>query len=96
MAVYKLPGGATFELDEDGVGDILRSPEMSGLVREAANGLAAELGARGVEQVWVDRYVTDRAAASVTVPYDRDTEAKQGTLIDAATAVGLEVRSGRS
>lgn len=93
MAVYKLPGGATFELDEDGVGDLLRSSEMGGLVREAAHAVAAEVGRRGVETVWVDNYVTDRAAASVTVPYDRDTESKYGVLVDAATAAGLQVRS---
>lgn len=96
MAVYKLPGGAIFELDEDGVGDVLQSPAMAGIVREAAHGVALEVGRRGVERVWVDNYVTDRAAASVTVPYDRDTEAKYGILLDAATAAGLEVRSSRS
>lgn len=89
---YPLAGGGSFELDEDGVGEILRSSQMVGIVREAANAVAVEAGLRGASQVWVDHYQTDRAAASVTIPYSPDSELKYGILIDAATAAGLDVR----
>lgn len=92
MARYPLAGGGSFELDEDGIGEILRSPQMAGIVREAANAVAVEAGLRGADQVWVDHYQTDRAAAAVTIPYSRDDEIKYGILIDAATAAGLDVR----
>lgn len=92
MARYPLAGGGSFELDEEGVGEILRSSQMTGIVREAANAVAVEVGLRGVDRVWVDHYKTDRSAASVTIPYSADSELKYGVLIDAATAAGLDVR----
>lgn len=83
---------AAFELDYAGVGEILRSPEMAAAVAEAAGAVAAELNQRGVATVYVDHYVTDRAAASVTVPASRASELVSGRLLDAATRAGLDVR----
>lgn len=91
--VYPLPGGAVFVLDEGEVGELLRSDEMTNLVRTAANALATELGHQGVDTVWVDNYQTDRAAAAVTIPNHTDSaELKTGLLADAATRIGLDVR----
>ena len=91
--VFLLPNGAQLMLDYDGIGEVLRSADMQGVMAEFANALAAELGGRGVERVWVDTYTTDRGAASVTIPdYSGDDELKWGLLADAATAIGLEVK----
>lgn len=91
---YFTPNGAELRLDYDGIRKLLNSAEMAGVMAEAANGLAAELSARGVEKVWVDTYTTDRRAAAVTIAdYDIEgAEAKRGLLSDAALAVGLEVK----
>lgn len=108
MTVYNLPGGATFELDNEGVGEVLRSAPIEKLVRDAAHQLAAEVGRRGGTLVYVDTYYTDRVGAAVTLAnyrlgphfatfrYTPNDEAKYGVLIDSATAVGLQVRSRRS
>lgn len=84
-----------FELDRAGIGEILRSDEMASAVRAAADAVADNLRARGVADVYVDTYTTDRAAASVTIPFSYDDELKNGRLIDAATVAALDVRSGR-
>lgn len=93
---YFGPGGQELRLDYDGIGKILRSGEMAGVMAEAANNLAAELMSRGVERVWVDTYTTDRRAAAVTIPdYNLEgVEAKAGLLSDAALSVDLEVKLG--
>lgn len=85
---------ADFELDRAGIGEILRSDDMASAVRAAADAVADNLRARGVDAVYVDTYTTDRAAASVTIPFSAGDELKNGRLIDAATAAALDVRSG--
>lgn len=84
---------STFKPDAGGIGEVLRSAPMAAAVGEAAQALASELQARGVADVWVDHYVTDRAAAAVTIPFSYDDELKNGRLVDAATAAGLDVKA---
>lgn len=84
-------------LDFDAIGKIIRGPELRKVMTEAAHALAQELGARGVRQVWVNSYTTDRAAASVTIPgHDVDTEIRDGLLSNAAVAIGLEMKRAAS
>lgn len=87
--------GASFNLDRAGIGEILRSADMAKAVGEATDALAGELRARGVDDVYVDTYVSDRAAATVTIPTTASAELVDGVLIDAATAAGLDVRPYR-
>lgn len=88
--------GVEVRLDYKGIGEVMRSAAIQGVMAEAANALAQELGARGVDKVYVDTYTTDRGAASVTIPdYKAEgAEAKYGLLSEAARAIGLEVKQG--
>lgn len=89
---FGLAGGGEFVMDEDAIGELLKSPTMVGIVQEAANAVAIELGRRGVKTVWVDTYRTDRQAAAVTIAgYGSGAELVYGLLGDAAESVGLEV-----
>lgn len=89
-----------FTLDRAGVGEILRSAEMAGAVDELARQIAADVRA-GIadpdvaDTVDVDSYVTDRAAASITIahPMGMPLQAKHGVLTGAAASLGLDVRS---
>lgn len=93
MPTYELPNGGELVLDYAAVGKFLRSPQMRGLMGEAANAIAAiALGGEGVERVWVDTYTTDRGAAAVTIAVKGgdDAEVKYGILSDAALQAGLE------
>ena len=93
MPTYQLENGGELHLDYEAVGKFLRSPQMRGLMAEAANAVAAvAVGGEGVQRVWVDTYTTDRGAASVTIAVKGgdDSEVKYGILSDAALGVGLE------
>lgn len=89
-----------FKLDRAGVGEILRSAEMAAVVDDLAEQLAAQVRA-GISDpdvaaaVDVDSYVTDRAAAAVTIvhPAGMALQARNGVLTRAAAAAGLDVRS---
>lgn len=83
--------GAEFKLDEKGIGEILKGAPMAAAVEAAAQAVASELRARGAE-AYVDLYVTDRAAAAVSIATSVGDELKRGRLVDAASAAGLEVR----
>lgn len=87
---------AEFRLDRAGIGEILRSPDMATAIAEATDAIGDELRARGVDDVYVDAYVSDRAAAIVTISHSASTELVDGRLVDAATAAGLEVRPSRA
>jgi dihydroxyacetone kinase len=80
--------GVELHLDYAALGAILRSPEMEAVVESAA--LAA---ASLIEGAIVNTYVTDRAAASITIFGDNafDYELLNGVLADAARTVRLEV-----
>lgn len=80
-----------FEPDGQGIGEILRGAPMAAAVAAAAEAVADELRARGVETVYVDYYTTDRAAAAVSIPSSVGAELKSGRLLDAASAAGLEI-----
>jgi hypothetical protein len=83
-----------FELDHDGIAEILRSPQM----RDAMNGTAVAVAAaaRGRvgkgEQVVYRPYTTDRQAATVIVLSSRD---RSEDLYQAARAAGLDVNEER-
>lgn len=91
-------GDSAFRLNYGGLGSIMRSRGMAGVVTAAANKVAAALvndEAGGVQQVFVDNYTTDRAASAVTIvdPRALDNEIMYGTLSRAARAAGLEVNA---
>lgn len=88
-----MAGGATFEPDRDGIAELLRSPDMAAAVGEAANTVAAELRDRGVTDIYMDPYVSDRAGVIVTIAQTNSEELVNGLLIDAATAAQLDVRA---
>lgn len=83
-----------FELDHDGIAEILRSAQM----RDAMNGTAVAVAAaaRGSvgkgEQVVYRPYTTDRQAATVTVLSSQD---RSEDLYQAARSVGLDVNEER-
>jgi|GEM_PF-2205378 len=88
-----LPNGSELRIDYRGLGKIMRSRGMQGVMAEFANKMAEELLARGVDRVWVSTYTTDRGAASITVPeYSDGDELKFGYFSDAAAAVGLDIK----
>lgn len=74
------------ELDEAGVGELLKSTAMARMVSEAANKVAVATGVKGAR---AHGYTTDRRAAAVSVP--AEAQAKDGALTRAAAAVGLTV-----
>lgn len=94
MTQYSFPigRGGSFTLDSEAIAQLLVSTELIGVVQEAANAVARELLARGHSTVYVDTYATDRRAAGVTiVGHGTAAELLNGDLINAATAVGLQV-----
>lgn len=73
-----------FELNLEGGAQVLK--ELSaGAIADLAGQIAAQAG-EGAE---VETYVTDRAAAAVSVP--ADAQARDGALTKAAAAAGLEM-----
>ena len=75
-----------FKLNYKGGGEVLKQ-----LAAEAVNAKAREVAAAAAQDVEVEEYTTDRAAASVSVPAEQ--QAKDGALTRAAAAAGLEVRA---
>lgn len=87
-------------LDSAGVAAVLKSAAVAATVTAAAEQVAGQVRSQGVTvahgedlPVVVNSYVTDRAAASVTLahPAGLAVQAKHGALTAAAAAVGLEV-----
>jgi hypothetical protein len=76
---------SSFRLDLKGGAEVLNIKSV-----DAVNALAHQIGDQAGADAEVDPYTTDRAAAAVTVPAER--QAKDGALTRAAAAVGLEVR----
>ena len=83
-----------FTRDSEGIAEILTSQPLGDAVASYADAIAARIQTEHPDaEVVVDRYTTDRAAASVTV---RDLRARlwqvrDGLLTRAAADVGLEV-----
>ena len=89
-----MSAGFELHLDYAAVGAVLRSPELGGLMGDIADQVAANVPGDAT-RTFVDRYTTDRAAASVTVvDWSAAHELKYGDLFDAAAAAGLEVHRG--
>lgn len=85
-----------FVRDSAGVAAILNSPPVSAAVGALAERTAAAARAQkpGADIV-VDRYTTDRAAASVTIRDVRGRlwQVRDGVLTRAASSAGLEMNS---
>ena len=77
---------ASFRLNYKGGREVLNEVAAP-LINAVAHQVAGRIG----EDAEVDEYTTDRAAAAVRVPAER--QAKDGALTRAAAAAGLEVRS---
>ncbi|WP_280265346.1 hypothetical protein [Nocardia wallacei] len=78
--------GPKVTLHKANVGRILRQQ-----FRDEVNALAHALAEQIGDDAMVDEYTTDRAAAGVRVPTERQTV--DGALTRAAAALGLEVRA---
>ncbi len=85
----------TFKRDSAGLAALLKSGPFAAAVESLAEDIASNVAQRRGADVVVDRYTTDRAAASVTVRDRRALkwEAEDGDLHSAATGMGLDVRS---
>lgn len=83
------------KLDHAGIAELLKSAPMRALVRDAAEQIAGALHVDARDGVAVDEYVTDRAAASVTIrdPLAALWQTRDGVLTRAAASLGLEVQS---
>lgn len=82
------------KLDHAAIRQMISSRAFSDLVHDAALDIAAAVHAsKPGSDVAVDRYTTDRAAASVTIRDVRGRiwQARDGVLTRAAAAAGLEV-----
>jgi hypothetical protein len=82
-----------FHRDSSGVEQILKSTEVAALMASKAHRVAATVRLFTDAEVVVDQYVTDRAAASVTIrsPDGKLLQARDGILTRAASLDGLEV-----
>ncbi|MDG3012148.1 hypothetical protein G4X40_18560 [Rhodococcus sp. D2-41] len=78
--------GVSIKLNRREIAELLKSPEFAAVVNAAARDIAANAGT-GAEVV---EYTTDRRAATVRVPADR--QAKDGALTKAAAALGIPVK----
>ena len=76
----------TFRPNRKGIGEVLKT-EFVDEINRLAQAIADEVG----DDAEVRFYTTDRGAAAVSVPADR--QATDGALTRAAAAVGLEVRA---
>lgn len=74
-----------FKLNRAGGAEVLKH-----LAAQRIDALAETI-AGGIDGAEVQKYTTDRAAASVSVP--AEAQAKDGVLTRGAAAAGLEVRS---
>lgn len=85
---------STFKRDTQGIAEFLKSTEIAEAVRAQAEKIAANVRSSTEAEVVVDSYVTDRAAASVTIkdPRAKLLEVRDGVLSRAAASTGLEVR----
>lgn len=77
---------AKFRLNYKGGAEVLKSPEVAGLINTEINAIADDIG----DDAEVDEYTTDRAAGAVSVP--PALQASDGALTRAAAKRGLEVK----
>ena len=81
------PKPGEIELNSPGIRAVLKRPQVAEMVNRVARRVAAQIGG---DDVHVDEYTSDRRAAAVVVPAER--QAVDGALTRAAAAVGLEVK----
>lgn len=90
-----MPKPIHVKLDRSGIAALLKSEGFAMAVKERAERIAEEVKASIGEDVdvAVDEYVTDRAAASITIRDARGRlwEVRDGVLTRAAATQGLEV-----
>lgn len=90
-------GKPVFQLDHDGVQEILNWPTVAALVDGVAEQVADNVRAQLDDDipVEVDAYTSDRRAASVAIkhPGGKGFQLQRGVLTRAAGMVGLEVKS---
>ena len=98
------------DLDRSGVGVVAKSAQMMDAVEDAANRIAANVGAQGLIATSgatksaalitavVSTGVTDRDRATVTIqhPAGLAMQARHGVLTKAASMAGLEVKAAKS
>lgn len=77
------------KLNRKAVGALLKSAQFAAAVNRAAEEIADEIG----DDAKVYYYTTDRKAAAVGVPGER--QARDGALTRGAAAAGLEVQAKR-
>jgi hypothetical protein len=77
------------KLDRKGIAELLKSDAFAALTNETARKIASDIG----PDAEVEAYTTDRKAASVKVPAER--QARDGALTRAASANGLTVTAKR-
>lgn len=88
----------SFRLDRKGVSQLLKTT-LGSVANEAAEALGAQIRADhpeiDPEDVNVQRYTTDRGAASVMVRDSRarELQVREGLMTKAAAKVGLEVKA---
>lgn len=75
----------SFKLNIKGGAEVLKE-----LAAQHVNALAQQVADQAGDEAVVEKYTTDRAAATVSVPAAQ--QAKSGALTRAAAAAGLEVR----
>lgn len=93
--------GASFQPDSAGIAEMLKSKEMSDLVKESADAVAeaaarliqTEANASHPPPVPEHEFETDRVAYSVSVP--AGFQAVHGVLTKALNEAGLEVGRGK-
>ncbi|GAB6920566.1 hypothetical protein QM716_11825 [Rhodococcus sp. IEGM 1409] len=88
--------GIDFQIDHDGINEILNSPEVRALTDAAAVEIAAaarQVAGDGI-LIEADPYTTDRPVSSVAIKEISGVarQLKYGTLTKAAGMVGLTVR----
>lgn len=83
------------KIDYDGMGEILRSGDMANALYDIAQDVGGRID-QSKYRVTTHRYITDRAAASVTLAQSNAMfiEARDGVLRQAAAAAGLQVTDG--
>lgn len=83
-----------FKMDNHGIGEILKSSDMTKMVDEATRKIAGDVQSQvGDMEVLTDSYVTDRAAGAVVIADVRGMveQAQNGVLTRAAQRHGAEV-----
>lgn len=83
------------DLDHSGIAKFLKSSKVAAMTKQAAEDIAQDVRrqAPDAEEVVVDEYETDRAAASVTIRDVRGRlwQVRDGILTRAAAGKGVEV-----